>query len=97
MHLDKKPPVLLRCPSSIVKETDQSGLNVDWEEPVFQDNCGSLCINISSNIPSGSRISVASSPFIVRYEARDPAGNMNKECSFQIMIKKKNKGKDCRR
>ena len=83
---------MLTCPGRKTNETAGSTMQIFWEEPTYKDNCGvypNCTIKKISNTASGSHFSILSSPYTVRYEARDPSGNVNKECSFQVIIKKK--------
>ena len=83
---------MLTCPDSQTIESAKSDEQAFWDEPTYKDNCGvypNCTIKKLSNTASGSSFSIKSSPYTVRYEARDPSGNINEECSFQITIKKK--------
>ena len=83
---------MLSCPDPQTIESAQSTERVFWDEPTYKDNCGvypNCTIKKITNTASGSEFSILSSPYTVRYEARDPSGNSNEECSFQITIKKK--------
>ena len=80
------------CPGNQVNETNKPDFRVFWNEPTYTDNCqdNSSCqIKIRSNLASGSKFNIHSSPYTVRYTAKDPSGNVNEECTFKVTIKKK--------
>ena len=90
---DKEAPVLLTCPNNIIKETTSDAIEVLWNHPTYSDNCGSYpncTLNILYNVAPGSMF-LSSTTNTVRYEARDPSGNVNEQCIFKIIIKKKGK------
>ena len=89
--IDKEKPKYLYCPGDQVNETNKDDFQVFWNEPTYTDNCqdNSSCqIKVTTNLASGSKFTV-SSPYTVRYKAKDPSGNVNEECTFKVTIKKK--------
>ena len=85
---------MLTCPDPQTIELAQpeDTKRMFWVEPTYKDNCGvypNCTIDIKTSIQSGSEFNINSSPYIVRYKARDPSGNVNEECTFKITIKRK--------
>lgn len=82
---------MLFCPDNVIKEADD-WFRVFWNEPTYTDNCqdNSTCqIRIKSNLASGSKFYINSSPYTVDYKAKDPSENVNEECTFKVTIIKK--------
>lgn len=81
---DTEAPTFSNCPGNISVGNDpgECGANVDWQLPIFSDNCpgGST----SSNFDPLDFFPVGSTT--VTYEGSDAAGNAAIDCSFVVTV-----------
>ncbi|APG58996.1 HYR domain-containing protein [Christiangramia salexigens] len=86
--MDSEAPKI-QCPANIVESVayGESGKVVNYDAPVFSDNCEINSINRTSGLASGSEfpVGVTTVTFIVE----DAAGNKS-NCSFTVEIKETN-------
>ncbi|MCI5083582.1 MAG: HYR domain-containing protein, partial [Saprospiraceae bacterium] len=81
---DMEPPVFVFCPSDITVFLNAGigEINVDWTEPLVEDNCGDP-ITITSDFNPGDGFALGVTT--VTYTAVDAAGN-EATCSFNVNV-----------
>lgn len=80
--VDKKPPVITGCPSTITVDADAScRAVVNWNPPSFTDNC--TVGTMSPTKAPGSTFNTGTT--LVVYTASDAAGN-SATCSFNVIV-----------
>ncbi|HYG01173.1 MAG TPA: HYR domain-containing protein [Chryseosolibacter sp.] len=80
---DNTPPVADQCPEDVIIMIGNGcSTSVDWDVPVFTDNCSDVTIESTAN--PGDVFEVGTTT--VSYTARDEASNTT-ECAFTVTIK----------
>ncbi|MBK9727243.1 MAG: HYR domain-containing protein [Saprospiraceae bacterium] len=79
---DKQAPVFTFCPPNItVQSNDDCIAEVNWNNPIATDGCGS--VNYTASIPNGSRLQLGITT--IHIIATDVCGN-TAECEFTITV-----------
>ncbi|XP_022108061.1 sushi, von Willebrand factor type A, EGF and pentraxin domain-containing protein 1-like [Acanthaster planci] len=95
---DRKPPELVRgtCPGHQTRYAYPllAIAVVRWPEPnATDDRSNPVSVKLEDGLPSGSRFSVAKSPYYIRYSATDAKNNkVPNLCSFTVRVKIKRCG-----
>lgn len=84
---DFEPPSCSFCPGDIVREGLERQVRVNWEHPHCSDNSGSWPA-IAINRHTGSIFNVPGL-YHIHYAVSDFANNVNRNCSFTIILKVK--------
>lgn len=81
--IDVEAPILL-CPDQdiiVVSDPDTCGTVVDWDLPIFIDNCDTLLV-LEGPLP-GQFLEVGS--YVITYSVEDASGNAS-SCSFEVFV-----------
>ncbi|MDZ7877332.1 MAG: HYR domain-containing protein [Saprospiraceae bacterium] len=78
---DVTPPVLVACPTTIVRQTSNACVAVTWIAPTASDNCSTP--SVSSNLQSGACFPIGTTAVV--YTATDARGNQS-NCSFNVVV-----------
>ena len=79
---DMSPPILSRCPDTVIVYTRGNSAPVTWTMPTATDNCS--IPTVTSNFPSGLTFNLGNTIIMVR--ATDAAGNVS-QCNFIVSVR----------
>lgn len=90
IFVDVEPPIFEQCPTTLIfyPDANKDTAFISWDKPVVTDNIdkGLEPTQVSGPSPASEQ---GVNTYTVIYTVQDLAGNEGKECSFDIVVKRK--------